>query len=665
MLLFPKKDIIPIIVPNILFKDVYNNINKYVEMNPSLFIEENGNVTILVRCVNYKKYPERNFTLYEYQSNSIYYKINGKIKGTEKMDIENFDYTILKTNYNLQKYPTYWLGLEDIRFINCNTIIVNVPELNIEGKPSIFKANINDNIIENFVECKPNYISEKNWMPYFDTVTKTNKVIYSLNPFLIKSLDSANFEEIILNQSNKQILEGYHGSTNGISLNDYEVLFLIHVNKDITSHRWLIYNILTKQIKLSLEFVFFKNSYIEFTCSLSKYNERLFISIGVNDEKAYIIETNMQDIISVFTNITNYPTIVTMLYDIRSMEENTVERNRKLDSYIDFSKQFLLKLPYPIIFFIDDNKDTYELIYNTRKELNLLENTYIYVNDFKKTYFYKDLNRLEELQKVYFIHNGRIKHETPLYIILNNNKFDCIDKSIELNPFNSSHFLWMDFGINHVSLNNEKIHEWINQVPDKIKQMCINPYVENVLDKDIFVNIYHHMAGGLFSGSKENMQKYSELFKKKTQQIYDENWYQIDEAVMTIVHKENPELFDLFYGDYQGIVSNYVYPIHNIDLILTGSEKCIHHNKVKQAYEILCYCSKYFETNTNDRHIFWYISQHIIVDYYHNGKRLLQSVVDLINLLKINNRDTIMNLLKNHANNINFYENKGHILEVF
>lgn len=375
---------------------------------------------------------------------------------------------------------------------------------------------------------------------------------------------------------------------------------------------------------------------------------------------------NNNEIQEVKNAIFNYtPTIITMLYDIASMENGTTEKNRTLETYIDLSKQFLLKLPYPIIFFIDDNKNTYDLIYNVRKELNLLENTYIYVNDFKETYFYKDLNRLEELQKIYFIHNGRIKHETPLYIILNNNKFDCIDKSIELDPFNSSHFLWMDFGINHVSLNNEKIHEWINQVPDKIKQMCINPYVENVLDKDIFVNIYHHMAGGLFSGSKENMQKYSELFKKKTQKIYDENWYQIDEAVMTIVHKENPEIFDLFYGDYQGIVSNYVYPMHNIDLILTGSEKCIHHNKVKQAYEILCYCSKYFEINTNDRHIIWYISQHIIVDYYHNGRHLLQSVVDLINLLVNSNKEIIINLLKTHVNNINFYENKGDILGVF
>ena len=90
MILFPKKDITPIIVPQICFMDKYGNTNSYVEMNPSLFIEEDGNVTILVRCVNYKKQNNKDFTLYEDVSKSIYYKITGKIIGTQKLDIENY-----------------------------------------------------------------------------------------------------------------------------------------------------------------------------------------------------------------------------------------------------------------------------------------------------------------------------------------------------------------------------------------------------------------------------------------------------------------------------------------------------------------------------------------------------------------------------------------------
>ena len=236
-----------------------------------------------------------------------------------------------------------------------------------------------------------------------------------------------------------------------------------------------------------------------------------------------------------------------------------------------------------------------------------------------------------------------------------------METSIRLNPFNSSHFIWMDFGLNHVALNTEKIHDWIHKIPDKIKQLCINPYIENVEDKYMFQNIYHHTAGGLFSGSKENLLSYSDLFQKKTQQIYDEGWYQLDEAVMTIVQKENPKIFDLFYGDYQGIVSNYLYPLHNIDLILRSSQKYIDDNKTKEAYDILCYCSTYFDSNLNDNHIYLFLQQHIIVDYYNNNKLLVVQVVRLINLLKQINNDRIMGLLNFNKTNIEFYDNKNTI----
>jgi hypothetical protein len=664
MIIFPKKDIIPIIVPQICFKDMYNNVNNYYEMNPSIYIDENGDTAILVRCINYKKFFSKEFTMYEKKSNSIYYILKGKINNETKLDIENFTCEILDYEYNLPIFETYWSGLEDIRFIDKKTILVNVPELNSNGMPCIYKAEINNNKVSNFVSCNPNIKIEKNWLPYTNEYNE-RKVVYSLNPFLIKSVETENFEEIKLSEMLKEKLEGYHGSTNGIEINKNERLFLIHLNKEKTIHRWLLFDIINKNIVVSEEFTFFKHSYIEFNCSLSKYNDRFFITIGVNDDKAYIIETSYDDILNTFrNNEENYPTIVTMLYDIRSMESFSIERNRKLESYIDFSKQFLMKLPFPIIFFIDENQETYNIIYNFRKEINLSDKTFIYMYNFKNTYFYRHLSRIEELQKIFYIRNGELQHETPLYVILNNNKFDCIDNAIKMNPFNSSHFIWMDFGINHVAQSGDHIYEWIKKVPDKIKQLCINPYIEDVNPKQYFEMIYHNMAGGLFSGSIENMKKYSQLFKNKTEQIYNEEWYQIDEAVMTMVQRENPELFDLFYGDYQGIISNYLSPVHNIDLIIYGLQKCINLNKMKEGYHILCYCCPYFLSNYNDHNVYLFIEYHLMLDYYYNNNILLKDVIDLINI-KLNMQDSrIYFLLEKNKENISYYENKELIIKL-
>jgi hypothetical protein len=367
----------------------------------------------------------------------------------------------------------------------------------------------------------------------------------------------------------------------------------------------------------------------------------------------------------------NYPTIVTMFYDIRKLENIDVNANRQKNKYFDLSKQFILKLPYPLIIFtdIDDNDsedsnkndETLVDIINFERE-KYMDRTQIIKIDIKETYFYKYLNQIEELQSKFRIYNGDLNHETPLYIILNNNKFFFMETAISKNPFNSSHFIWCDFGINHVAHNPEKINKWILHVPDKIKQLCINPYIENVKDKDIFCNIYHHMAGGLFSGSNENLLKYIDLFKNKVDQIYNEEWYQIDEAIMTIVQRENPDLFDLFYGDYIGIISNYLEPYNSINLILQGVDKALNHNNKKLAYTILNYCHNYFNNNENASEIYKYINQRIITDYYKNDAKLKVEVIYLINK-KILNEDTrIIDLLKNNEHNLSFYSNKNLIL---
>jgi hypothetical protein len=356
-------------------------------------------------------------------------------------------------------------------------------------------------------------------------------------------------------------------------------------------------------------------------------------------------------------NISIEPTIVTMFYNIREKENNTSNSslNHSSNRYIELAKKFLLKLPYNLIIFTDID-ELVDIINEERKAY--MNKTYIYKKKFEETYYFNHLEKLKVLQTKYNILNGHLEHETPMYIILNNNKFDFIQSAIELNPYNSSHFIWMDFGINHVALNPEKISEWIFNIPDKVKQLCINPYIENVDNKNMFQYIYHHTAGGLFSGSSKNLLEYCNLFKQKTEQIYNEEWYQIDEAVMTMVQRENPDLFDLFYGDYQGIISNYLTPIHNIDLILRGSQKCVDLNKTKQAYIILCYCNKYFEENPKNELIYQFIQQHLIVDYYNNNCMIIQSVVNLINLLKKLNFERTDFMLKSNANNINFYTNK-------
>jgi len=281
----------PLIVPQQRFTDINGRPCAFQETNPSIYIDqETGDTTILVRCVDYRKFADKSFTLYQRQSNSIYYIGHACLKPYNYLTGIDIEFKPVNVDYGISKYPTYWTGLEDIRFLDsANSIIATIPECNERGQPAIFKATLTDNTISKCIPLKPNGGPEKNWMPF------NSKVIYNLDPFTIKSLDSDDCKIL----GNYSELSQYHGSSNGILFND-NFLFLIHVNRERTYHRWILYNQKDDTLKISREFIFFRNSYIEFTCSLAQAFDRIFVSCGVNDDKAFILELSSLDILSFF-----------------------------------------------------------------------------------------------------------------------------------------------------------------------------------------------------------------------------------------------------------------------------------------------------------------------------------------------------------------------------
>jgi hypothetical protein len=159
------------------------------------------------------------------------------------------------------------------------------------------------------------------------------------------------------------------------------------------------------------------------------------------------------------------------------------------------------------------------------------------------------------------------------------------------------------------------------------------------------------------------MKKYSELFKKKTEEIYNENWYQIDEAIMTIIHNENPEWFDNFYGDYIGIIANYKEPEFSWHLIYGAIKKYMDRNKVYAAQKILDYIEPVIikQSDYNDNSVY-FIMHSIICNYYTNNCMLKPLIIEYINKeLKMDNK-SLEHLIRQNHNNIEYYTNKNELL---
>ncbi len=280
-----KYAICPIIIPTQMYIDTYGNQNSYIAMNPSLWIANDGSFICMVRTVNYLKYKNKAFKIYGPSSNSIYTILRGQLRNGE-FQIDDANCSICTIDYNLPRSHSLGYVIEDVRFIDANTILTCIPECN-NSIPCIFKGELQGSTCTNFVRCSPSHY-EKNWMPF--TVDGEQFVIYSVSPFVIKSCIEDSNQTISLSETLATQLQGYHGSTNGVHEEDGGFLFLIHKNViESVIHRWLRYHPITHAIQVSEPFVCFPSSYIEFPCSLSSYDDKLFIGLGVNDSQAMII----------------------------------------------------------------------------------------------------------------------------------------------------------------------------------------------------------------------------------------------------------------------------------------------------------------------------------------------------------------------------------------
>ena len=272
-----KAQYIPIVVPQKHYVDQRGLDNAYHENNLALHIE-NNHIIMLIRQVNYRKFHNQSFTVGESISKSHYCMLSGP-------GYDHLTFTDLIYDWNnFPSYNTYWLGMEDIRFINHDELLVTVPQCNSNGLPCLFLATLCNNKIVLKEKLSPS-IQEKNWMPFDD------QVVYSVCPLVIKDLRKDHRRLVCEND-----LKNYHGSTNGIKYKD-QWLFLIHrYHQNKVEHRWMLFDEVTEKMKVSEPFVFFTHSFLEFNSSLCWYEGMIHASLAVNEDKIYVAVINPKDI---------------------------------------------------------------------------------------------------------------------------------------------------------------------------------------------------------------------------------------------------------------------------------------------------------------------------------------------------------------------------------
>ena len=250
---------------------------------------------------------------------------------------------------------------------------------------------------------------------------------------------------------------------------------------------------------------------------------------------------------------------------------------RDQDYYLSHSIS-TLSLPYNLVIYCDD--ESIDLIKKIRPEY-LNNKTHYVIRKFDEFKFKKENQLLNENFSDYrkkIIENRKLvpaadNRNTASYYLFCMSRYTMLKEIIELNPFNSTHFCWINFCIERMGFKNLiRLSEGLAVNRDKFSTCYIDYIPESMINN---LNEYFEwgrcsMCSGFFTGNKEYMYKVCDLIENKFLEYLDKGYGHADEQLYSPVYFENPSLFEHYYGDYSQMITNYKYiyespepPIYN------------------------------------------------------------------------------------------------------
>lgn len=280
-------------------------------------------------------------------------------------------------------------------------------------------------------------------------------------------------------------------------------------------------------------------------------------------------------------------TIVTGFFDL---PKRGLGLSKSLDVYFEKAEK-LMQVPCPMIIYCDP--ELVERILNMRSKYNLESKTLCVGCAFEDLeYYIQYFQMATSALRINPLLNGNAQKDTPAYFVLNWSKITLLQKSIESNPFSSTHFLWIDFGVCHVAKTSETTFTDILSFQfDKIRCLCMKHVCKTELQNMQLYYSYRwgKIAGGVFGGSREYLTQLITKYDYKLETLLKQNFAIMDEQIFSLLMHESPEIFDVYYGDYEYVLENFCYIKGNFETIINNIQWC----KERHEYDlVLDVCSK-------------------------------------------------------------------------
>lgn len=245
-------------------------------------------------------------------------------------------------------------------------------------------------------------------------------------------------------------------------------------------------------------------------------------------------------------------TVVTAYFDLTRMPDASADiLARPVTHYLKHATATMNLDQNLVVFCEPENVETIRAL----RPVHLLPKTKfvpISFEDFPLTKYRNQI--LENRKKVPDFDN----RNTASYYLLCMSRYAMLKRVIEENPFGSTHFAWLNICIERMGPRNvQELPRVFELNRDKFSTCYIDyqrkdNYLENVMRYGRC-----SMCSGFFTGNAHYMKTFCDRIETAFLECLEKGYGHADEQLFSLVYFDDPSLFDVYYGDYTEMVTNY------------------------------------------------------------------------------------------------------------
>lgn len=250
-------------------------------------------------------------------------------------------------------------------------------------------------------------------------------------------------------------------------------------------------------------------------------------------------------------DISNW-TVVTGYFDLTRMPDASPSiRSRPFEHYLQHSTSTLM-LDQNMVVFCEPH--TYEYIRAKRPE-NLQSKTKYIVMNFEDFPMCKYRELMNENRRRVPDSDDR---NTVSYYLLCMARYAMLKRAIAENPFGSTHFLWLNICIERMGIRNVRELPRVFQVQRNKFSTC---YIDYQPPENYLENVMRwgkcSMCSGFFTGNAHYMKEFCDRIENKFVECAKLGYGHADEQLFSLVYFDKPDIFEVYYGDYTEMITNY------------------------------------------------------------------------------------------------------------